>query len=88
MDSIIDLLIDNLGSIISLASGLIIGFIVFLTKRIKYKTALIEKDLENVKLQEAIINSSFVVCPSCGKKIQLKDSKIYTGGTLDEKESQ
>ncbi|MCQ2795627.1 MAG: hypothetical protein MJ214_05485 [Bacilli bacterium] len=86
MEVINELIMSSLPEIITGVVGLAVGFIFYLSKRIKYKTAVTEKEIENVKLQEAIINSSYIICPGCGKQVFLKDTKIYTGGVLNEDE--
>lgn len=86
MEEVYQLIIDCLPAIVTGLAGLATGFIFYLSKRIKYKTAVAEKEIENVKLQEAIINSSYIICPNCKKQVYLKDTKIYTGGLLNEDE--
>lgn len=86
MDALKDLILECMPAIVSGLAGLLTGFIFYLSKRVKYKTAVTEKEIENVKLQEAIINSSYIICPNCNKQVYLKDTKIYTGGFLNENE--
>lgn len=44
----------------------------------EYKEQLAKKETENLALQKAIIEGAYVICPSCGSKIFLKDAKVYT----------
>lgn len=57
----------------------------YLIAKAKAKTKEAELELANIELQKAIIEGSYILCPSCGEKIFLKDAKIYTGGKKDEK---
>lgn len=87
MEKWLDVLFTYWPVIVSALAGLGVGFLTYLTKRTKYKTALVEKETENLELQKAIYEGSYIICPECGKKIFLKDSKVYTGGIKDENET-
>lgn len=87
MDNLIALLSDNLPSIITGALGLITGVIIYLSKRLKYKTQLVDAEIAKVELEKVIAAGSYIICPSCGKKIFIQDTKIYTGGIKDEQNS-
>lgn len=86
MEAIYNIFIDCLPAIITGVAGLAGGFIFYLSKRLRFKTMVTEKEIENVKLQKAIVESSYIICPGCGKQVYLKDTKIYTGGVLNENE--
>ena len=76
---------DYLPQILTLAVTLlsaIVGFLVvyFNSKKAKYEyqEKLADKEKQNLELQQAIITGSYIICPNCGQKIYLKDSKVYT----------
>lgn len=87
MDKILEVVMANLPSIVTGICGLITGVIVFLCKRLKYRSILAEKDIENAELQKAIVTGSYVICPACGNKIKLVDTRVYTGGITNEIET-
>ena len=71
--------------IVSLITPLLSAFVAFLvvffnSKKAKYeyKEALAKKEKENIALQKALIEGSYIICPSCGSKIFLKDVTVYT----------
>lgn len=84
MNPFVETLIQYWPVIIGSLAGLLSGVCLYLAKRIQYKKALVEKELENLELQKSIIEGSYIICPGCGTKIMLKSAKIYTGGTTNE----
>lgn len=71
--------------IVSLIAPLLSAIVAFLivffnSKKAKfeYKEALAQKEKENLALQKAIIEGSYIICPNCGAKIFLKDVQVYT----------
>lgn len=84
MNPFVEVLLTYWPTIVSAAAGLIVGFIVYLCKRVKYKEALVEKETANIELQKIIVEGSYIICPNCGHKIMLKDTTIKTGGNENE----
>lgn len=71
--------------IVSLITPLLSAMVAFLvvffnSKKAKYefKEALALKEKENLALQKALIEGSYIICPNCGSKIFLKDVQVYT----------
>lgn len=71
--------------IVSLITPLLSAIVAFLvvffnSKKAKYeyKEALAQKEKENLALQKALIEGSYIICPNCGSKIFLKDVQVYT----------
>ena len=85
MNPFVEALIQYWPTIVAGVAGLLGGLIVYLTKRVKYKQLLCEQEIANAELQKAIIEGSYIICPSCGTKIMLKSVEIKTGGIDNEK---
>lgn len=88
MDLIFQIIRDNFASIITGFAGLGCGLIFYLSKRLKYRTAVTEAEIQKVELEKVIAAGSYLICPSCGKKIFISDAKIYTGGVRDENKNE
>lgn len=67
-------------SVISLLTGIIsVAVAVFKTKKAKNELELqkIEYEKQKLRLQEAALNGSFVLCPKCEAEVYLKDAQIH-----------
>lgn len=71
--------------IISLVTPLVSAIVAFLVvffnskkAKFEYKEALAQKEKENLALQKALIEGSYIICPNCGSKIFLKDVQVFT----------
>lgn len=85
-DLIVETLIEYWPALVSGISLILGGLLTYIVARLKYKTKVAEKETTIAELQKAIIDGSYILCPSCGEKIYLKDAKVYTGGKkTDEK---
>lgn len=84
MENLIALLSDSLPSLLTGGIGLAVGIVIYLSKRIKYKTEIVEAEIQKVELEKIIAAGSYLICPGCGKKIFISDAKIYTGGVKED----
>lgn len=84
MNAFVEALAVYWPTIVAALAGLVVGFFCYLKSRCKYKQALTEKETENIKLQEVIVEGSYIICPHCHQKIMMKDITIKTGGKIDE----
>lgn len=69
-------------SLVAPVASAIVAFLVvfFNSKKAKYefKEALALKEKENLALQKALIEGSYIICPHCSSKIFLKDVQVFT----------
>ena len=54
-----------------------VAFFAYLKNRANFKAKQTELEIENIQLKKAMIEGSYIICPNCGTKILLKDTKIY-----------
>ena len=61
-------------------------------KKYEYQAALSQKDealvkleLEKIKLEELMLDGSFIICPNCQTEIKAKDMVFYTKEKMNEK---
>ena len=67
-------------SIVSLLTGVSsVAIAIFKTKKAKNELELqkIEYEKQKLRIQEAALQGSFVLCPKCESEVYLKDSKIH-----------
>ena len=65
-------------TILSALSACLVMFFNSKKAKYEYQKTLTEKETENLALQKAIIEGSYIICPNCGHKIFLKDQKVFT----------
>lgn len=52
-----------------------------LKKAEAYKeTALAELEAEKIRLQQIVVDGSYIICPHCGNSVKLKDVEIKVKG--------
>lgn len=60
-------------SVASAAASLFVAFCSFLISFLKTKQANKETEAAKLRYAEAVLNGCYLICPDCGKKIELKD---------------
>ena len=84
---IIETLIEYWPVIVTALCGLCSAVVTYLIAKTKARTKEAELEAVNVELQKTMIEGSYILCPSCGSKIYLKDAKVYVGGKTYENET-
>ena len=70
------LIISSASAIITALVAAVVAWLNASKAKASYKEKLAEAEKANAELKTAIIESAFIVCPKCGEKIILKDTKI------------
>lgn len=60
-------------SVASAAASLFVAFCSFLISFLKTKQATKEAEAVKARYAEAVFNQTFMICPHCGQKCELKD---------------
>ena len=60
-------------SVASAAASLFVAFCSFLISFLKTKQANKETEAAKLRYAEAVLNGCYLICPDCGRKIELKD---------------
>lgn len=64
-------------SVASAAASLFVAFCSFLISFLKTKQANKETEAAKLRYAEAVLNGCYLICPDCGRKIELKDIHWY-----------
>lgn len=64
-------------SVASAAASLFVAFCSFLISFLKTKQANKETEVAKLRYAEAVLNGCYLICPDCGRKIELKDIHWY-----------
>lgn len=83
MSELISQLTPFISPIVSSLAAMIIAFVYAakvhadkLKIQAEKEIAVSELEKENLALQKAIVENSFIICPSCGEKIKLSEATI------------
>lgn len=60
-------------SVASAAASLFVAFCSFLISFLKTKQATKEAEAVKARYAEAVFNQTYMICPNCGQKCELKD---------------
>lgn len=60
-------------SVASAAASLFVAFCSFLISFLKTKQATKEAEAVKARYAEAVFNQTYMICPQCGQKCELKD---------------
>lgn len=70
-------------SVASAAASLFVAFCSFLISFLKTKQANKETEAAKLRYAEAVLNGCYLICPDCGRKIDLKDIHWLQSNSVD-----
>lgn len=70
-------------SVASAAASLFVAFCSFLISFLKTKQANKETEAAKLRYAEAVLNGCYLICPDCGRKIELKDIHWLQSNSVD-----
>lgn len=70
-------------SVSSAAASLFVAFCSFLISFLKTKQANKETEAAKLRYAEAVLNGCYLICPDCGRKIELKDIHWLQSNCVD-----
>lgn len=65
------------------AASLFVAFCSFLISFLKTKQANKETEAAKLRYAEAVLNGCYLICPDCGRKIELKDIHWLQSNSVD-----
>ena len=75
---LLPIIITAATSIGTALTAAIVAWINYAKKRAELKEAQATAEAEKAALQKAIVDGAYIICPSCGEIIYLKEQKIHT----------